>query len=394
MILAQLTTLDPTGVIQQETVLATSRDDLQQLLKNHKATVIRHNVVKSTSFSKISQKEKSNFFLKLSVLLHAGEPLACALYNLEKSAHSKPMRYLLMLIRAQLESGVELIECFRAHSKVFDSLTLSILDQSLKTGQLEAGLLKVHAYLVQKEKYRSQLKQVTFYPLFLLTAIVGLFALFTQFLLPEVVLYLKEMGLSELPLASRTLISLTAFFENYSVSFCLFLISIAVIYFLFLTSSFVQKKLTPLLLKIPSMGVFYGRFQTMPWLSVVGELYGAGVPFKESLDQSVTHIKNASLRNTIEMMHKDLLEGKSMEETMADTGFFSPFARSLCSLGMKSGRLAEFFKKAYQMERDDIHETLVAFLKKLEPCLIVTMGLLLLWIVAGVILPLYTHMNV
>ncbi len=393
MPLFRLTTVNFEGYIQTETVFAEFEEHVKSMMDERGLTCIAYQRIHARNLSKIPIQALASFFLRLSVLLEAGHSLLATLNDVGISTKDKRLQHLAMLLTAQLRQGMSLVSCLEPYPKLFDPVIRSMIEQGMTSGKLAEHFYKAHHYLQQRLLYRNQFKKATFYPLFLFLGIILLFILFTQFLLPQVVLCLQEMGVQELPLASRLLIGFTHFCENYGVIILgVFFISLCLTLG-FILHKDVQKRLTPLLQKIPIVGPFYTRQVTLPWLSSMGELYGVGVSFKACLDQSANAIHNPYIRNLIETMHNELLKGLGFNQTMTNSQLFSPFVIALCDLGMKSGQLSVFFLKAYDLEQEELQGQLLFCLKKLEPLIIIVMGSLLLWMVMGVILPLYGNIN-
>jgi type II secretory pathway component PulF len=248
--------------------------------------------------------------------------------------------------------------------------------------------------LQQKIEYQERFKKIALYPAFLLITMVVMFVGFSQFLLPEVVRYMEDMGVKELPLASRLLMFTRDFFEQYGFILLGFMGFIALLFIGFMSHARIQHYLTPFVRKIPGLGRFYTRISILPWLCTVGELYGVGMDFKSSLEEGGKSIKNPYFRSKIKTMNAALLNGAPLAISMRESTLFPSFAIALCDLGMKSGNLSPFFLKAYQFEQDALHASITKSLSVLEPLLIILMGGLLLWLVMAVILPLYRNLNV
>ena len=82
-------------------------------------------------------------------------------------------------------------------------------------------------------------------------------------------------------------------------------------------------------------------------------------------------------------------EGSGIKNALETSGLFPPMTLQLIASGENSGKLEEMLERAAnQLEREQV--TLIAYIVGImEPLIILTMGVLVLLIVLGILLPIF-----
>lgn len=387
------TTLTSSGTIAQGEAFVESRGHLFSLLHERGETLISSKIISEQRLHRIPKNKLAEFFLKLHVLMDAGQPLLQAIDDIKASKIHPKLSYVLSMISFSLKQGMNFTSCLEKFPKLFDTIVVDLVDTGMSTGKLIYSLKRIEVYLNDIIDHKQMLRKSLTYPLFLGITLLFLFVLFSQFLIPQLISYLHDMGIKELPLASRSLIW---FSSNMAIINCISLLLGVLILFIFSSWHFSHKckaLLTIFLMKLPLVGSNYTRFSMILWLQAMGELYGVGIDLKNCLTKANKTVRNPLFQSRFHEMEEKILWGKSLSDGMQETQLLSPFVTALCDLGLKSGTLSKRFLQAYHFEKDELRNTTNYFLKVLEPMLITLMGSFLLWIVMGIILPLYDHLN-
>jgi general secretion pathway protein F len=100
-------------------------------------------------------------------------------------------------------------------------------------------------------------------------------------------------------------------------------------------------------------------------------------------------VVNLPLRNAILAAAERVREGSSISQSLAISHLFPPITLQLIASGENSGKLEEMLSRASnQLEREQV--TLIAFIVGImEPLIISVMGLMVLLIVLGILLPIF-----
>ena len=401
-ILMVITYLDPQGHICDEPFIGSSKKDVIDTCQKMGKTPLSIKKVSTRSLSQLSTPLVLDFFHALSILLEAGQPLLSALNDIyqsfERRSTHQSMAHIVFFFIHHLKQGGGFSQAMALFPKFFDDTVVAMVERGLHAEHLHVTFERVYAFLKRRQAHKKAFQKALLYPAFLILGFICLFWVMADFFLPQVTSYLLETGYDALPLSSRSLLWFSDFFQHYASIMGISLIIVIISIFFFLQSSPCQKILTPWILKIPVIGPMYRTFHMLLWLETVGEFYGLDHNLKESLKNGAMAVKNPYFFLLLNKMNERVMMGADLCDAMEDLmpsnrSLFSPFTLSLCRLGMRSGQLSEFLLKAHKMEEHLLQEQMNFFLKILEPLLIITMGLLLLWIVMGAIFPLYDSLD-
>lgn len=392
MILYAYTALDASGCLHHLEDFFPSKEALEQSLVPQQMQLLSAKKIDHASKQKGLRHKDALMMLKtLSLLIESGFSLLQSFDHLLKDTQKSSLKRCFLSMVIALKKGKPLDAVIAEYSS-FPVYVHCMIRLGLQSGSLGASLEQAYDLMAKEHERNQKLKRAGMYPLMLLGLFFAMMIVFTQMLLPQISLYLSELGVKELPLMTRALMTSAYFLEMHGVILItLFAVTLLLIG-LFPRFSFLQNLLTPLVLKCPGMGeVMRVRFQNH-WLFYVERLYGAGLDFKSALDFAASTTPNAYIKEILKHAHQSIFEGKPMIEALRGTCIFSPLTLSLIQAGAESGHLIESCAQAYQME-DQKHQDHVEFaLKSLEPTLLVMMGLFLLWIVMAVITPIYDHL--
>jgi general secretion pathway protein F len=118
-------------------------------------------------------------------------------------------------------------------------------------------------------------------------------------------------------------------------------------------------------------------------------LTGSGVNVLESMKISAKVVANLPMRQAILEATDRVREGTGIKNALENSKLFPPMTLQLIASGENSGQLEEMLERAsVQLEREQV--TLIAYIVGiLEPVIILSMGLMVLLIVLGILLPIF-----
>ena len=207
-------------------------------------------------------------------------------------------------------------------------------------------------------------------------------------IVPQVVSVFEDIG-QDLPGLTRTLIAISDFIIAYGI-YLLILLIVAVISIKTLLK---RPKYLELyhrwLLKIPLIQRLVRGLNTALFTRTFSILTGSGVTVLESMRIAAMVVTNLPMRNAILEATDRVREGSGIKKSLDYSKLFPPMTLQLIASGENSGNLEEMLDRAAtQQEREQV--TLIAYIVGIfEPAIILTMGILVLLIVLGILLPIF-----
>ena len=147
---------------------------------------------------KVPQKDLLVFFRQLAVILQSGVPLAQGLTLIAENMTNQKLASCVLQIAGRLSAGEELSLSLRNFPKVFEPLTVGLIEAGEAGGILESVLDRIALLMEEKAKLRGQLIGAMIYPAIVLLLAVSVSLGLLIFIVPKFKEMFDNMG-AELP---------------------------------------------------------------------------------------------------------------------------------------------------------------------------------------------------
>src|SRR6266480_1573863 len=245
--------------------------------------------------TKVKTKDIAIFFRQFSVMIDAGLPLVQCLEILAANQENPAFQKTLNGVRTTVEGGATLANAMKQFPKVFDDLTVNMMEAGETGGILDIILQRLATYVEKAVKLRAAVKSALIYPV----SVVSLAFLIVGALLKWVVPIFSNLfiGLGvALPLPTRIVMGLSAFVGQF---WWFFIIGVVGIVF-----GMKQIRKNPkgryyfdyTLLKLPILGVLLRKIAVARFTRTLGTLITSGVPILEGLAITARTSGNAVLQ--------------------------------------------------------------------------------------------------
>ena len=153
-------------------------------------------------------KEKAVFASKLAALVDAGVPIVRSL-DLMATQQKLPMfQRALTKVSLDVNEGVALGTAIRQWPKVFDELSIAMVEAGEAGGVLDEALKRLAKLLEDNAKLQNQIKGALGYPVAVLVIAILVFLGMTIFLIPTFAGIFEDLG-AELPAFTQLLVNLS-----------------------------------------------------------------------------------------------------------------------------------------------------------------------------------------
>jgi MSHA biogenesis protein MshG len=337
---------------------------------------------------KITNVDVMLFSRQMYTLLKAGVPIMRSLGGLQESSHNKSMKKVLQDIRESLDSGRELSFALRRHPAVFSSFYVSMIRVGEATGLLEEVFLRMFHYLEFEKKTRDQIKSAMRYPTFVVIAMVVAIGIINLFVIPAFAKVYKGFN-AELPAMTKILIASSDFTVHY---WPLILAMIAGAFFGFrgyVRTSQGKFNWDRIKLKIPVVGSIIEKATLARFARSFALASRSGVPIVQGMSVVAQVVDNDFIAQKVEGMREGIERGESILRTAVSAGVFTPVVLQMVAVGEESGALDDLMQEIAEMYEREVEYEVENLSAKIEPILIVGLGILVLILALGVFLPIW-----
>jgi general secretion pathway protein F len=143
------------------------------------------------------------------------------------------------------------------------------------------------------------------------------------------------------------------------------------------------------LLKLPLIGQVARMVSISRLASTLATMLSSGVQLLDALDVSRRVMNNRVLEQAVEEARQNIREGETIAEPLKRSGQFPPLVTHMIAVGEKSGEMEEMLRRIGQIYDGEVDRVITRFTSLLEPVMIVVMGVIVLFIVVAILLPIF-----
>jgi general secretion pathway protein F len=232
--------------------------------------------------------------------------------------------------------GQSLARGMQAFPEAFPEIYRAMVDAGEQSGKLAEVLERLADYAENREALRQKVVLAFIYPALVTLVAIGVISLLLIKVVPEVTRVFTNTG-QTLPVVGRI-----------------------------------------------TRGVNAARFS-----DTLGILTASGVPLLNALQSAVAVVNNLPMRGAVEETAKQVREGGSLSRSLAKAKLFPPLVVHLIASGEATGRLDQMLTRAAEAQSRELEGWVKTFTALLEPLLILAMGLVVMFIVVAILLPIF-----
>jgi len=328
------------------------------------------------------------FCRQMYTLLKAGVPIVRGLAGLQESAQNPTLRKVLGEVRESLESGRELSLSLRQHPAVFTNFMVSLVRVGELTGRLDEVFLRLAEFFTFEKKMREDIKAALRYPLIVICALAAAMFVVNIFVIPAFSKIFASFKI-QLPLMTRILIATSDVFVAYWPLIIVSIVAAVAGLRLYVGTPGGRYRWDGLKLRLPVVGELIHK-ATLARFSRSFALSGkSGVPIVQALAVVANVVDNSYLESRILQMRDGIERGESILRTAVATGVFNPVVLQMVAVGEETGEIDALMSEIADMYEREVTIEVEGLTAKIEPILLVVMGVLVLILALGVFLPMW-----
>jgi type II secretory pathway component PulF len=339
-------------------------------------------------FKGVSSQDIDIFIRQLSSLIHSGLPLAKALSSLKEQTNNKYLKSIIEDVELRIRKGESFHSALNKHSKIFSPFFINIVRAGEAGGILDETLNRLAEIRDREQDLRSQLRSALAYPvLLIIVSLATIFVLLT-FIIPRFVEMFEELG-QMLPLATRILLSISNFFNNFWPALLIALIVIAVSFKRYTSSESGALLIDRIKFKLPLIGEILRQIEISRFTRTFGMLLKNGIPILEALKVTSETMGNKIFAKEAQRLSEGIEKGKKLSFLMKEDKIFPPSVSNLVAVGEESAGLEQILIDISESFERESQTRIKTFVSVLEPVLILILGGIVALIVISMLLPVF-----
>ncbi len=349
---------------------------------------------------KVKVRDLIQFFIHMEQMQSAGVPLLDALADIRDTTENDRLRDIMTEVHRDVSDGASLSESMAKHPKVFSNIYISLIRAGEDTGDLTSSYKQLEKYLRWIDDMQSKIKKATTYPIIVTVVVLVTITVMMGLVVPQIVGFLQNMD-RDLPIHTIALIKTSEFFANplfhifgipvpggaLVLAFPVILLSLLKI--LKKTSDEWAYRIDMMILNMPIAGVLIRKITIARYAQTFGALFASGIDVVNSLKSARNTVNNRAMIEALEAVEGYVQAGSPLSEAFNNSGEFPSLVVRMLKVGEESGNLTVVLEQVSEFYTRDVDEAVQGLIAGIEPALTGVLGVIILWIAAGVFGPIY-----
>ena len=255
-------------------------------------------------------------------------------------------------------------------------------------GFIEDSLRNLAVFTERSEDLRGRILGAIAYPVFLVVTGSILFLTMMVFFVPRFQIIFERLEKrGELPLPTILLLKLSAVLKNDYLYVGVIVIVAVFALWKWLRTENGRVYRDHFLLRAWGIGKIIRQYAISRFCTVLGTMLKNGVPIMASLEISRHVTGNIVLSKAIAKASESIASGRSLAGPLNNSKQFSEELIELIRVGETTNRLDEILMKAGENLERQANRRLDLYVRMLEPCLLLIMAVLILFLLLALLLP-------
>jgi len=340
---------------------------------------------------KIPQKDLLMFFRQLAVILQSGVPLAQGMVLIAENMTNEKLSHCVKRVSARLSAGEELSISLRQYPKVFEPLTVGLIEAGEAGGILEEVLDRIALLLEERAKIRGQIIGAMIYPVIVLLLAVGVSLGLLIFIVPRFKAMFDGMGAS-LPALTNFLLELSKFVTSpyFGAGAPLTILLIIYLFRSYYSSASGRLNVDKNIIKVPLFGDLLLKSEIASMCDTLATLVNSGIPIVDGLERCISASSNELIRRTLRQSILMVRQGQELNYAMGRPGVLPKLVISMIKIGEETGQLSFMLEKLALFYKREVESAVSALTKAMEPAIVFVVAGIVGTIVIALYLPMFS----
>lgn len=322
------------------------------------------------------------FLKQLQLILKSGISILKGIALLEKRL-DKTVSPICGRLLIDLQAGRALSEAMKRNPLFFSELIITLTAAGEQSGELVQILKTLTDYYQNQQKLQNFILKALIYPLFLITASIGVMLFFLMYVLP--ILATTYTAMQAQPTSFlKTVLLLHSFLTNN------YWIPLGIVLFFIIAAYYSKHLFIKALLSIDWCKKSYNLMLEARFCKLLALLLTSGINITEAVIIAGSTVNDKNMLNKLQMFKDYLQRGIEMQQALSHSqGLFSPLTEELLTIGVTTGYLPHMLEEAASIAENDLRERLEKVRELLAPTLLLIAAVFTAGIVVSIMGPLF-----
>ena len=382
---------DERGRVQEQVQTASTAEELRARFTHagyHVFSIKARGGFSGVSRRKVKLEPFLIFNQQFLTLIRAGLPILGSLQMLGKTQKNSHFSAQLDDVATRVKTGESLSGAFEAQSG-FPLMYTTTLLAGERSGNLQEVLERYVNFQRVSLTFRKKLISSLIYPAVLVTLVMGLMTFMFTVVIPQFATLYDQMG-NKLPAITTDLLAFGKWMQHSLIYLVLVFVAIVIALWRFSLTDRGRDAADGLRIKLPVLGKIWLKYQVALFARTLSTLLTGGLPLVPSLETAARSISSRRVSKAITSSIVTVREGKSLADSLTQTGVFPTMASEMIAVGEQTGALPAMLNSAAEFYEEDVATALTAALALIEPAILIIMGIVVVFILISLYLPIFS----
>jgi type IV pilus assembly protein PilC len=337
---------------------------------------------------KAGKKQIAIMLRQFSTMVNASIPIPIILSVLKEDEKNPALREMLTHLHKDVTDGTPLSVSMSAYPKHFSPFVINMIEMGETNGRLDIAFDRIATATEKDMKVAGKAKSAMIYPIILLTLAIGMTIFLSVKVVPTFAQLFIDFG-GELPGITKMMLTISDFLQGYW-----YVVIIAIVGVVALIKTLWRKRncrryMERMLRKIPiyrgiSDSKIMGKYSR-----VVSSMLDSGVSVIKTLTITKGSLQNVDFEDSFTKVISDVKTGVPIHQAIDSTGIFTSLVVSMTKIGEESGKIGELLNNTAEFYEEETERKIAAAMSFMEPLITIVLGVLIAFIVASIILPMF-----
>ncbi len=382
---------DERGRVQEQVQSASTAEELRARFTHagyHVFSIKARGGFGGPSKRKVKLEPFLIFNQQFLTLIRAGLPILGSLQMLGKTQKNTHFAAQLDDVSTRVKNGDSLSGAFEAQSG-FPLMYTTTLLAGERSGNLQEVLERYVSFQRVSLTFRKKLISSLIYPAVLITLVMGLMTFMFTVVIPQFATLYDQMG-NKLPAITTDLLAFGKWMQH---SLVYLVIGFVILVFALWRYSLTEQgrdTMDGIRIKLPVLGKIWLKYQVALFSRTLSTLLTGGLPLVPSLETAARSISSRRVSKAITSSIVTVREGKNLADSLTQTGVFPTMASEMIAVGEQTGALPAMLNSAAEFYEEDVATALTAALALIEPAILIIMGIVVVFILISLYLPIFS----
>lgn len=337
---------------------------------------------------KISKKQISIILRQMSTMISASIPIPVVLNVLRDDEKNTAIKEMLTKIHKDVTDGMPLSQAMAAYPKCFSPFILNMVEMGEVNGRLDVAFERVATVTEKEIKVSGKAKSALIYPIILLVLAVAMTIFLSVKVVPTFAQLFIDFG-GELPGITKLMMAISDFIQGYWWALILGIIALVVVIKVLWSKRECRKYMERALRKVPVYKAICVSKIMGKYARVASSMLDSGVSVIKTLTVTKGSLQQIDYEDAFANVISEVKTGTPIYQAIDNTHLFTPLTVSMTKIGEESGKISELLNNTAEFYEEETERKIASAMTLLEPLMTIVLGVIIAFIVASIILPMF-----